>query len=137
MNSILAKDFQYRHMIFDGRTNKIIIKKFCKSRINQRQRQLGISWGCVYGVRLPTWTGYLTWVKSQQNGEFHCTRMNSSHLDDISPQSRMIYLHVNSFCRDVPPRQDYYLVQAWYIFISNQWKITNHFIKLSNVDVYQ
>ena len=68
-----------------------------------------------------TWVEYLTWVRSQQNGEFHFIktnrmRMNSSHLVEVSPLCRwdptevVFFFHVNSFYRALPPRQDCFLV---------------------------
>ena len=74
---------------------------------------------CLYEKNHPTQVRYFTWVRSRQNGVFHFGKANHlyengfirpswdftstnvrSHLDE------MIFLHVNSFCQAVPPRED-------------------------------
>ena len=74
---------------------------------------------CLYEKNNPTQVRRLTWVRSQQNGVFHFVKANRLYENGFIPPSwdltstqvrshlgGMIFLHVNSFCQAVPPRQD-------------------------------
>ena len=41
--------------------------------------------GFLCDVRHPTWVGYLTWVRFQQNGEFHFLKTNSLYENGFIP----------------------------------------------------
>ena len=91
----------------------------------------------LYEMRHPNWVGYLLWVRSQQNGEFHVIKTNrlceneviSPRWDLTSRQVKsqwggVIFLHVNSFSRAVLPRQNYYLLSlaaaCFYYFVEKR-----------------
>ena len=74
---------------------------------------------CLYEKNHPTKVRRLTWLGSQQNGVFHFVKTNRLYENGFIPPRRdltstqvrshlsgKIFLHVNSFCRAVPPRQD-------------------------------
>ena len=74
---------------------------------------------CLYDKNHPTQVRRLTWVRSRQNGVFHFVKANRLYENGFIPPSwdltstqvrshlgGMIFLHVNSFCQAVPPRQD-------------------------------
>ena len=104
---------------------------------------------CLYEKNYPTQVRRLTWVRSRPNGVFHFVKTNLLYekglipprWDLTSPQVRshlggIIFLHVNSFCRAVPPRQYYSfsLVSVW--FCDYYMKKCCSSYKFSSVDVY-
>ena len=75
--------------------------------------------GAVYEKNHPTQVRYFTWVRPQQNGVFHFVKTNRLYENAFIPPrwdlnstqvtphlGGMIFLHVYSFCRAVPPRQN-------------------------------
>ena len=79
-------------------------------------------------------------VKSRQNGIFHFVKTNR-YMRMVHPTQmrshlgRMIFLHVNSFYRAVPPMQDYLFSLDSVCFCITR-KRSIHLIKFSTVDVY-
>ena len=74
---------------------------------------------CLYEKIHPTQVRRLTWVTSRLNGAFHFVKANRFYENGFISPSRdltltqvrlnlggIIFLHVNSFCQAVPPRQD-------------------------------
>ena len=127
-------DFKTLNTIFNTgwnvRTNVILFSWFSVFFISKFARSLKLifwisgltfstQWRCLYEKNHPTQVRRLTWVRSRQAGVFHFVKANglyenrfiSPRWDLTSTQVRshlrgMIFLHVNSFWRAVPPRQD-------------------------------
>ena len=88
--------------------------------ISFRKIEMFVSYrSSLYEENHPTQMGRLNWVRFQQNDVFHYVKVNPLYENGLVPSKwdltltkvwshlgGIIFLHVNSFCRGVPRKQD-------------------------------
>ena len=125
---------------------KFLAKNVLQRRIENPIKHLRSS---LHHENYHTLVRCLTWVRSRQNGIFHFVKTNHLYENGlISPRydltlaqvrshlCGMVFLHANSFCWAVTPRQDCSF-SFDSVYVCNYYvKSAIHLLKFSSVDVY-